>query len=60
MSGALPQRPPCTRSATIFGVMKTSSSVFVLERDVVLNRFPTTGMLPRTGTWVVSFVSFYW
>jgi hypothetical protein len=38
------------RSVTIFGVMKISSSVRLVLRDLFLNRLPTTGMSPSSGT----------
>jgi hypothetical protein len=44
------QRVAVTRSLTTFGVMKISSSVFVELRDLFLNRLPSSGISPRSGT----------
>src|SRR6185437_2474433 len=43
-------RTDVSDSLTILGVRKISSSVFSLDRNVDLKRFPTPGMSPRKGT----------
>src|ERR1035438_5711058 len=44
----------------IFGVTKKINSVVVVVTEVLLNRLPTSGMLPSNGTcWIVKLLLFW-
>ena len=42
------------------GVMKSSSSLFVVLRPFCLNRYPSSGIWPSTGVLLTDMVSLFW